>query len=57
MTSRLPRFGSFVFNTFNSFMIVGVRKDVLQRLVGLYKLKRAKSASMSLADLPGTILP
>ena len=56
-----PSFRPGVCNTckvpYSQAWFVGERKDVLQRLVGLYKFERAKSADKDLAGLLDDILP
>lgn len=56
-----PSFGPGVCNTcklpYSRAWCVGERKDVLQRLVGLYKFERTKSAYRDLAELLDDILP
>ncbi len=56
-----PSFGAGVCNTckvpYDRAWFVGERKDVLQRLVGLYKFERTKSAYRDLAVLLDDTLP
>ncbi len=56
-----PTFSQGVCNTckapYSQAWCVGDRKDVLQRLVGLYKFERTKSAYRDLAGLLDDILP
>jgi len=42
---------------YDKLWVVGERKGVLQRLIGLYKFERAKSAYKSLGDLLLDVLP